>query len=264
MFSTDPNPNKSKSKCIFVCGSRKGLAKPASLTLYGRELPWVATSTHLGHELHETGSTEHDAQVKRAIFIGNSVEIRESFSFASPVEVLSAIKTYCCSFYGSMLWDLGGEGASMVFNSWTTGVKLTWGVPRATRTFLVHQVLGSGFTSARVDILARFAGFFQSLRKSPSKEVVVMACIAGRDVRSNTGKNLRLLEKQSGLDPWAYGSARIKQELINRDIVSVPQQDQWRVSYLAKLLEERQVLHYGGDMEGEEQVSGLIDSLCIN
>lgn len=81
---------------------------------------------------------EHDAHVKRAIFIDKSVEIRESLSFASPVEILSAIKVYCCSFYGSMLWDLGGDGASQVFNSWTTGVKLTWNVPRGTRSYLVQ------------------------------------------------------------------------------------------------------------------------------
>ena len=264
MFSTDPNPSKSKTKCIFVCGSRKNLVKPAPLTLCGRKLPWVATATHLGHELHETGTMEHDALVKRAIFIGNSLEIREAFAFASPVEILSAIKIYCCSFYGSMLWDLGGEGASQVFNSWTTGVRLTWGVPRATRSYLVQKVLDSGLTSARVDILARFAGFFQSLRKSPSYEVAVMAGLAGRDIRTTTGKNLKLLEELSGLDPWVFGSGRMKQELVKAETVEVPEQDLWRVDYLARLLEERQVLHYGGDREGEERVAALIDSLCVN
>ena len=110
MFSTDPNPSESKTKCIFVCGSKKNLVKPAPLTLCGRELPWVSTATHLGHELHESGSMEHDALVKRAIFINNSVEIREAFSFASPVEILSAIKTYSASIYGCMLWNLDGGG----------------------------------------------------------------------------------------------------------------------------------------------------------
>ena len=264
MFSTDPNPSKSKSKCIFVCGSKKGLRKPAPLSLCGRDLPWVNTATHLGHEIHETGSMEHDALIKRAIFIANTVEIRESFSFASPVEILSAMKIYCCSFYGSMLWDLGGQGASMVFNSWSTAVKLTWDVPRATRTYLLQQVLQSGLTSARVDILARYAGFFQSLRTSPSHEVVVMAGIAGRDIRSTTGKNLRLIDEQSGLDTWVFSSTRIKEELLSKETVTVPPQDQWRIMYLGKLLEERQKLHYSGDKEGEERVSGLIDSLCIN
>ena len=264
MFSTDPNPSKSKSKCIFVCGTKKNLARPAPLTLCDRELPWVTTASHLGHELHETASMEHDAVVKRAIFIDKSVEIRESFSFASPVEILSAVKVYCCSFYGCMLWDLGGEGASQVFNAWTTAVKLAWAVPRGTRSYLVQQVLVSGLTSARVDILARYGGFFRSLRMSPSHEVAVMANLAGRDIRSTTGKNLALLKESSGLDPWAFSSARLKAELAKNELVDTPPLDQWRVKYLADLLEQRQIHHYMGDKVEEETVSGLIDSLCIN
>ena len=154
-FSTDPDPSKSKTKCIYVVGKTKNLAKPDPLTLCGRELPWVSSATHLGHELHESGTMEHDSLVKRAQFITNSVEVRNMFEFASPVEVLLALKVYCSSFYGCMLWELGG-----VFNAWTTAVKLTWKVPRATRSYLVQHVLNSGLTSARVDILTRYSVFF--------------------------------------------------------------------------------------------------------
>ena len=144
---------------------------------------------------------EHDASIKRSIFIQKSVDIRETFSFASPVEIISAFKVYCSSYYGCMLWDLGGEKAGQVFNSWTAAIKLAWGVPRGTRTYLVQQVLAPGITSAKVDILARFGGFFRSLRKSPSHEVAVMANLVGRDMRSTTGRNLALLMDSSGLDP---------------------------------------------------------------
>ena len=264
MFSTDPNPNKSKTKCIFVCGTKKNLVKPAPLTLCGTELPWVSTATHLGHALHETGSKENDALVKRAIFIKNSVDVRETFSFASPVEILSAVKIYCASFYGCMLWDLCGEGATQVFNAWTTCMKLTWDVPRATRKYMVQQVLGAGLTSVKVDILARFAGFFVGLRKSPCYEVRVLANLAGRDMRTTTGRNLNLLRELSGLDPWVFGGARIKEELVKVEEVAVADADQWRLSYLRKLLEQRQILHYEGDKAGEESMSELISSLCIN
>ena len=127
--------------------------KPAPLILGGRELPWVATASHLGHELHESGNMEHDAKVKRAEFIDKSVEIRETFKFASPVEVLQALKIYCSSFYGSMLWDLTGNGASQVFNAWNMAIKLTWDCPRETRNYLVQQVLSCDMTSARTDIM---------------------------------------------------------------------------------------------------------------
>ena len=104
----------------MVIGNKRNLAKLAPLTLYGRDLLWVQSASHLGHELHESGTMEHDAKIKRAIFIRDSVEVRESFHFASPVEVLTALKLYCSSFYGCMLWDIDGEGASQVFYDWST------------------------------------------------------------------------------------------------------------------------------------------------
>ena len=264
MFSTDPNPSKSKTKCIFVCGASRNLSRPAPLTLCGRDLPWVSTATHLGHELHESGTMEYDAAIKRATFINQSVEIRETFGFASPIEVISALKVYCSSFYGCMLWDLGGEKAGQVFNAWTTAVKLAWGVPRGTRSYLVQQVLAPGIPSARADILARYGGFYRGLRKSPSREVAVMANIAGRDLRSTTGRNLAYLTESTGLDPWVFGSDRLKLELSKTETVPVPPVDQWRISYLRDLLEQRQMLHYMGDKEGKESVNILVDSLCIN
>ena len=37
-------------------------------------------------------------------------------------------------------------------------------------------------------------------------------------------------------------------------MVEVPPTDQWRVKYLADLLEQRQIFHYMGDKEGESTV----------
>ena len=76
-----------------------------------------------------------------------------------------------------------------------------------------------------------------------------MVWLVGRDIRSITGKNLKMLEEISGLDPWVFGSGRIKQELVKAEIVAFPPQDQWWVGYLARLLEERQLLHYGGNQK---------------
>ena len=197
-FSTDADPNKSKSKVIFMCGQKTQQSKPAPVSLCGRILPYVPNATHLGHELHESGTMEYDARGKRAQFISNSLEVRELFSFASPLEILRAQKVYTCSFYGSNLWDLGGNMATQVYNSWWTGVRLAWEVPRATRGYLVQHVLCGGLTSAKVDILSRYVGFFRGLRHSPSPEVSVMACLVGKDLRTVTGRNMHLIRRESG------------------------------------------------------------------
>ena len=72
----------------------------------------LASAVHLGHELHQAGTMEHDAKVRRAIFIQNSTDIREMFEFAHTAQVLQAVNVYASHFYGSMLWNLYGPGAA--------------------------------------------------------------------------------------------------------------------------------------------------------
>ena len=64
------------------------------MTLNGKQLSWVESVAHLGHILHESGNMDQDIRARRASFINESTQIRETSSFASPVDVLSAVKTY--------------------------------------------------------------------------------------------------------------------------------------------------------------------------
>ena len=64
----------------------------------------------------------------------------------------------------------GGKVRTAYFSAQTVGVKLAWGVPRATRTYLLQQCLAPGTTSARAEVLARFTGFYSGLQNSPSPE----------------------------------------------------------------------------------------------
>ena len=188
-FSTNPNPDKSKSKCIFMQGHQK-LSKPLNLQLYGVDLPWVKTASHLGHELSEECNMVHDMRCKRADFISKSTEVREMFGYAQPNQVLQAVRTYCCDMYGSMTWSLYSESARQVFNCWSTCVKLAWDVPRATHTYLVDNLFAGGLPSIRSSVLARFCKFYKGLRHSSSLAVRVIANIASMDIRSVTGSNL--------------------------------------------------------------------------
>ena len=199
-FSTDPNPRKSKTKCIFVCGKKTNLAKPVPLILDGKELLWVTSATHLGHELHESGSMDHDACVKRAEFISKSTDIRETFNFGSPVEVIQAVKVLAGDMYGGNLWQLRGDQAAQVFHSWNTCIKLAWQVPRSTHTYFVERLLSCGISHIRNDILARYVTFLKSLRESPSMEVGVMVNYVGRNIRTTTGNNLHFIKDITDLD----------------------------------------------------------------
>ena len=92
-----------------------------------------------------------------------------------------------------------------------------------------------------------------------------MACLVGRDIRTTTARNLRLISSETGLDPWVDSPSTFKKVLREKDDNLVVQpSDRWRVSYLALLLEQRQAAHYGTMEAEEKRLSGLIDSLCIN
>ena len=259
-FSTDPDPKKSKSKCIFVVGKRRGLSKPSPLMLCGNSLPWVQSAVHLGHELHECGDMDHDAVIKRAQFIGKSVEVRTMFSWASPAEVHRALKLYCSDFHGSMLWDLGGDKASQVFNAWDTAVKLTWSCPRWTRTYLLQQVLSSDLSSARTDILARYGKFSRGLRSSISQEVRVLFNFVVRDLRSTTAKNVNLVRTKSGHDPLSTGTHKLKESLYSTELTMIPAQDRWRIPYLRALLTQLQEAKHQVQDDKVTYCQNLIDS----
>ena len=243
-FSTDTNPNKSKSKCLFMCGSSK-VKKPLPLQLYGVDLPWVTRATHLGNELSVNGTMEIDTKQKRAAFIDRSLNIREQFKFAHPIEVLKAVKLYCCDHYGAMLWDLQSSSAQQYYNAWNTCVKLTWGVPRQTHRYFVSHLSGS-MKTVEQDILERFVGFYRGLLSSPNREVTIMARIAAADIRSNTAKNLRLVETMSGGHTWVSPLGKLKEGLAKKTKVPVPDSDLWRIGMLDKLLEARDVMSYQG------------------
>ena len=262
-FSTDPVPHKSKSKCIFMRGNNKNLVKPPELRLCGRSLPWVERASHLGHELHESGQMELDASCKRAQFIEKSVEIRTMFQWAGPAEIMRALKLYLSSFYGAMLWDLAGERARQVFSAWNTAVKLTWDCPRATKTFLLQNTLSCDMSSARTDIIGRYSKFFLSLRESACYEVRVLANLTATDLRTTTGRNLKVVRNASGLDPLRSSFSAVKTAIASREMVDVLPQDKWRIKYLWTLLGRVQEAKYMAKLDEQKELQELIDSLVI-
>ena len=96
---------------------------------------------------------------------------------------------------------------------------------------------------------------------SPSMEVVVMWGMAKQDIRTVTGSNLALLRRETGLDPVLASIGRVKEQLL-KCVCSVPDIDQWRLDYLARLLSERGEAYYRAEDEEVTRLSSLVDSLC--
>ena len=200
---------------------------------------------------------DHDATIKRARFIDKTLELRETFAFAMPGQILKAVQIYASDCYGVMLYDLSSQSSESYFKAWNTCVKLAWNVPRSTFTYIVENVLAPNFDSLRNQAYARYVNFFQNLFKSASREVRHLVRTVARDVRSVTSKNVSLIQDVTGLSPWDYSKWRIREKLAKP---AIPDNNEWRTGLLVKLLELRK--EQEAISEDTKQLSAMIDSLC--
>jgi hypothetical protein len=196
VFSSHPIASKSKSKAIHMVGKVKGLAKPKELLLAGKPLPWVAQATHLGHELHESGSMDLHVNRMRGALIGRYLDVQDAFGFASPNDVLAAIKLYCSDLDGGLL---ASDPIRKLCNCWFRAVKTVWDLPLHTHTANA-RFLSDGHSSIRHDLIMRWPRFFQSMLTGPSMEVAVVASMAAADARTSAAANNRLIRDLTGIE----------------------------------------------------------------
>ena len=263
-FSTHPEPSKSKSKAMHVVGPRYSGDEPVPLILCGAQLPWVARCEHLGQALTADATMDQDCREKRAAFIDGSVKIREMFSFAHPLEIVTAIDKHCCSFHRSSLWTLDSPAVDSLCASWRRSIKSAWDVDWNCHGYFIPSVLVPNSRPLLASLLSRFHNFFLGLLQSPSKEVQILSHISVRDIHSTLGYNLRLISDKTGLDPWCVTNGLIRDKLTSRETPTARYEDEWRVVYLAKLLAERLECHYSSDTNEETRLGNLISSLIAN
>ena len=157
-----------------------------------------------------------------------------------------------------MLWDLGSDSAESFFKCWNTNVKLVFGLPRNTFTYLVEGFFASSFISLRNQVYSRYAGFYRKLLLSPSREVQFLARIVRQDPRSTTCKNLRMLSEKTSLSqPEFYSSERVKAAL---PVKSVPEAEQWRLGLLKSLIIVRD--EKMNRIEDTRHICAMFESLC--
>ena len=113
---------------------------------------------------------DKDCSRARASFIDRSVDVRQQFSFAEPSQIVNMIQILCTDAYGSMLWDLQSNPAEQYFKCWNTAIKLVYGVPRSTYTYLVEGFLSKDQHSLRSQVLSRYPDFYRKLQSPPVRK----------------------------------------------------------------------------------------------
>ena len=118
MFSTDPDPSKSKTKCIVFAKKARDRQNISPVLLNGLPLPWVGQVKHLGNVLQSDNSMKVDLALKRGRFIGKVNSLLQEFHYVDPSVFIKIMTIFTTSFYGSGLWDLQSSECDRLFKSW--------------------------------------------------------------------------------------------------------------------------------------------------
>ena len=135
-FSTNPNVEKSKTKCIIFSKKVRDRLHVAPIFLNGTPLPWVEKLKHLGNMVQCDNSMELDVGIKQAKFIGKIHSLNQDLHFCCPELLIKLYNIYCCSFYGSNLFDLFSTTLERLYRSWNIAVRIAFKLPYTTQVHI--------------------------------------------------------------------------------------------------------------------------------
>jgi hypothetical protein len=207
--------NASKSKCVVIkpsCGKNMALERIPTLNfrIGGIEIDFVDSWPHLGHVLNKNRDDGLDIDKIRNALCGQINNVLCYFSHLSPVLKLRLIKTFCCSLYGSVLWELDHASIDSVCCTWRKGLRRVWDIPYRTHCNILPLLCND--LPLYDEICKRTANFLNSCLTSDCELVkrLVHRGIYFERMRSPVGRNAMTCCKR-------YGTFRI--ESINRSIV---------------------------------------------
>ena len=259
-FSTDPNPNKSKTRCLAFLQRQRNL-RP--VLLGGNQLPWIASCKHLGNtivtkDLAENGDIRsQDIKIKRGQFINKTNELIQEFYFAHPQTVASVNMIQNSHFYGSVLWRQGSKYVEMLEKSWNVAIRRIFGLPRTTHRYLIEPV--SDQNHARKMMNMRFLSFIQSVRRSKKICVKNLLKMVEHDTRSVTGHNLRTLMLNSRTD----NIKKLVPRHADYDYFEVPDGQEYRIEFIKELIEVKNNI-YEVDGFNNEELDDILCFLCTS
>ena len=257
LFSTNPDPSKSKSKCMyFDHRSRVNNNNLACILLNDKRLPYVTSAKHLGNTLDCTRK-DKDISVKRGITIGKINGVLQEFNFAHPMTKCSVIHKYCTSFYGCELWDFYSDDFAKILTTWNIYIRKAWGVPNTTHRRFIEPL--SGFNHVKVLIFKRFLNFFnQCMYHKENSLLNSMSRIICQNVNTVTGANLRRIWNETNINPITL----YKKIIPLLSYHKLPENEHFKINIIKELTDAKfgiahTILDY-------TQIEAMLQDICCN
>lgn len=260
-FSTDPVPNKSKTKCLHFTTKIRNV-KP--LILNGDQLPWVEKASHLGNNI-TTKLTSNplgmeissDLLQKRAILFQKVHELKQAYGFYNPKLVYEVIRIFTCSFYESPLWSLNSEEHMKLCRSWNTVIKMVWDLPYATHRRFLESL--NDIPHLQSMLHGRYIGFIENLSatRKPHLQTLYSLCI--KDKSYNTGQNVSHLLKE--YEVFDLNSLILEKHVIKKKRVHPLLEDEaWKVEMIQEMCLTKMGFLEGDDEEND--IKTFLEIVC--
>ena len=233
-FSTNPVPEKSKTKCMIFTKTAVNINYIRPIYLNGLPLPFVDEVKHLGNILQTDNSMKKDCCIKRAIFISKLHSMNQEFHFVKPDIVMKLYNIYTCTFHGSSLWDLYSDSTMKLYSSWNVCVRILFDLPRETHRYLIEPISES--LHVKTMLCSRFVTFHNSLCNSSKFSIRLLSNLCKDDRRTVLCRNLNNIANDCQIDVNDLNKHLVKSRL---KFCTVQAEDAWRIPILKELIEAR-------------------------
>lgn len=230
-FSTNPNPEKSKTKGIIFSKKQCDKVNVAPIILCNDPLPWRDNLKLLGNIIESDNSMKTDCYRKRCRFIGNAHSLNQEFCFSSPAIKKKLLNIYATSFYGSSLYKLYSDQCDRLYHAYNICVRDTFSVPRTTHKYLIETI--SECIHPKVMIFSRFVKYVQSMLKSSKPAIFLLVNLVKDNNGTVCGKNLSKIAKSCH-----SSNEKLTSKLVNQKMKysPIPQAELWRENILTEML----------------------------
>ena len=109
--------------------------------LNDKKIEWVNQIKHLGNYIDRNLNDSIDCTHKKSIFIGQVNKLCANFGRLQMPVLVRLFETYCCTFYGSQMWQINSQSTNSVCTSWNKGVRRILNLPHDTHSWLLGPLL---------------------------------------------------------------------------------------------------------------------------
>ena len=237
--------NGPKSKLLVFKGRDCVLPLDVCIYVNGQRVGIELCADHLGHKV---SSTDDESMLKGALssFWRYFNNFMSEFGHLYGAIKCKLFKQYCCSYYGSPLWDLSSKGVDSLCIAWRKALRSLWKVHPMTHNDIIAVM--SDTLPLKLQLLKRFCKFYEKCTVHDNPVIPLLVKVASNNPFSPIGKNIRMLCKFKEMyTEW----------LLNKDIVF----DNVRV--IKELIEvresQKQVLYF--DLN---EIDFIIENLCVS